>query len=114
MPAVRFPGLQHAPAPFRRRRRTPYSVQSRNSSKVPDLSDQLALFAASSLEPEGLRYAPEFVSPATEQQLIARIAALPMRPFQFGQYEGKRRVASFGFSYDYSLRRLRDADPIPD
>jgi alkylated DNA repair dioxygenase AlkB len=78
------------------------------------LSEQLALFAASSPEPEGLRYAAEFVSPAAEQELIARVAALPLQPFQFGQYEGKRRVASFGFRYDYGLRRLQDADPVPD
>jgi alkylated DNA repair dioxygenase AlkB len=82
--------------------------------RTPGLSEQLALFAPSSLEPEGLRYAPEFVSPETEQELIARVAPLPLQPFQFGQYEGKRRVASFGFRYDYSLRRLQDADPIPD
>jgi alkylated DNA repair dioxygenase AlkB len=37
-----------------------------------------------------------------------------LQPFQFGQYEGKRRVASFGFSYDYTLRRLQDAEPIPE
>ena len=39
---------------------------------------------------------------------------MPLQPFQFGQYEGKRRVASFGFRYDYTLRRLQDAEPIPD
>jgi alkylated DNA repair dioxygenase AlkB len=78
------------------------------------LSEQFAFFEGSSPSPEGLRYATEFVPPSTEQELIARIAALPLRPFQFGQYEGKRRVASFGFSYDYTLRRLQDADPIPD
>jgi alkylated DNA repair dioxygenase AlkB len=78
------------------------------------LSEQFAFFENSSPPPEGLRYAGEFVSPASEQELIARIAALPLQPFQFGQYEGKRRVASFGFHYDYSLRRLQDADPIPD
>jgi alkylated DNA repair dioxygenase AlkB len=78
------------------------------------LSEQLAFLVTSSLEPEGLRYAPEFVSPAAEHELIARVAALPLLPFQFGQYEGKRRVASFGFKYDYGLRRLQDADPIPD
>ena len=71
-------------------------------------------FENSSPSPEGLRYASEFVSPASEQELIAHIAALPLQPFQFGQYEGKRRVKSFGFQYDYSLRRLQDADPIPD
>ena len=64
--------------------------------------------------PEGLRYAEEFVSPALEKTLIGYIAALPLQPFQFGQYEGKRRVASFGFRYDYTMRRLEEADPIPE
>ena len=42
-----------------------------------------------------------------------RVATLPLQPFQFGQYGGKRRVASFGFRYDYALRRLQEANPIP-
>lgn len=74
---------------------------------------QLSLFAKSSRAPEGLRYAAEIISPAIERDLIERVAALPLQPFQFGQYEGKRRVASFGFRYDYTLRRLQEADPIP-
>ena len=78
------------------------------------MSEQLAFFSALSGAPEGLRYATEFISPSTEQDLIERIAALPLQPFQFGQYEGKRRVASFGFRYDYTLRRLQDAEPIPE
>src|SRR6201746_154191 len=72
------------------------------------------MFAHSSSESEGLRYGADFVSPATERELIARVAKLPLQPFQFGQYEGKRRVAWFGFEYDYTMRRLRDAEPIPD
>jgi alkylated DNA repair dioxygenase AlkB len=82
--------------------------------KDAGLSEQLTFFAGAPPAPEGLRYAAEFISPAAEQELIARIAALPLQPFQFGQYEGKRRVASFGFRYDYSLRQMLDADPIPD
>jgi alkylated DNA repair dioxygenase AlkB len=78
------------------------------------LSEQLAFFAPTAPEPEGLRYQAEFISSDTERDLIARVAALPLQPFQFGQYEGKRRVASFGFHYDYGLRRLQNADPIPD
>jgi alkylated DNA repair dioxygenase AlkB len=78
------------------------------------LSEQLVFFANTAPGPEGLGYAAEFVSPETEQKLIGRTAALPLQPFQFGQYEGKRRVASFGFRYDYNLRRLQDAEPIPD
>ena len=77
------------------------------------LAEQLPLFADKSPAPEGLRYAAEFISPATERDLIERITALPLQPFQFGQYQGKRRVASFGFRYDYTLRRLQEADPIP-
>ncbi|SDS41318.1 alpha-ketoglutarate-dependent dioxygenase AlkB [Bradyrhizobium canariense] len=78
------------------------------------MSEQLALFANKPASPEGLRYAADFVSPEVERELIARIAALPLQPFQFGQYEGKRRVASFGFRYDYSLRRMQEANPIPE
>ena len=78
------------------------------------MTEQLAFFTGPSPEPEGLRYVADFVSPGAEQELIRHIAALPLQPFQFGQYEGKRRVASFGFSYDYTLRRLRDAEPVPD
>ncbi|MGY3621095.1 alpha-ketoglutarate-dependent dioxygenase AlkB [Bradyrhizobium sp. USDA 10063] len=81
------------------------------------MTEQLALFADNSsvpAAPEGLRYAADFILPEVEQELIARIAALPLQPFQFGQYQGKRRVASFGFRYDYTERRLREANVIPD
>lgn len=77
------------------------------------MSEQLALFESLPSEPEGLRYAADFVSAETEQKLICGIRALPLQPFQFGQFEGKRRVASFGFRYDYALRRLQQAEPIP-
>ena len=78
------------------------------------MPEQFSLFADRLSGPEGLRYAEEFVSPALEKTLIGHIAALPLQPFQFGQYEGKRRVASFGFRYDYTMRRLEEADPIPE
>lgn len=80
------------------------------------MTEQLALFAdnsSASSTPDGLRYAADFISPEVERELIAHIAALPLQPFQFGQYQGKRRVASFGFRYDYTERRLREADFIP-
>jgi alkylated DNA repair dioxygenase AlkB len=77
------------------------------------LSEQFSLFAEKSLAPEGLRYAADFIPADLERELIERIAALPLQPFQFGQYEGKRRVASFGYRYDYTLRRLQEVAPIP-
>ena len=70
------------------------------------MTEQLALFSPRPRAGRGLGdYAAEFVSPEAEQELIGHFPALPLQPFQFGQYEGKRRVASFGFSYDYTLPR---------
>src|SRR3954451_4906623 len=67
---------------------------------------QLGLFAEPQAGPAGLRYADDFVEAAAEQALIGRIAALPLQRFQFGAFEGNRRVASFGYRYDYTLQRL--------
>jgi hypothetical protein len=77
------------------------------------VSEQLTLFEKLPREPEGLRYAADFVSTAIEQKLILGIRTLPLQPFQFGQFVGKRRVASFGFRYDYDLHQLQRAEPMP-
>ena len=74
---------------------------------------QLALFAEPYADPKGLRYQPEFISRTTEAELIGHILELPLQPFQFGAYEGKRRVASFGFRCDYTAKRLQEAEPLP-
>lgn len=78
------------------------------------MTDQFALFADAPALPDGLRYAAEFIPEAVERDLIDHVAALPLQPFQFGQYEGKRRIASFGWRYDYSQRRVLPAEPVPD
>jgi alkylated DNA repair dioxygenase AlkB len=49
-----------------------------------------------------------------EFDLIERIRRLPLVPFQFGAFEGKRRVASFGFKYDYAQQRLEEAGEVPE
>lgn len=73
----------------------------------------LSLFAATFGGPAGLRYEADFISPVEEQDLIGQIQRLPLQPFQFGAYEGKRRVASFGWRYDYAERRLEAAAELP-
>ena len=75
------------------------------------LPEQFSLFADRLSGPEGLRYAEEFVSPAAEKTLIGHIAALPLQPFQFGRYEGKRRVASFGLGF---IGRVSCREQYPD
>jgi alkylated DNA repair dioxygenase AlkB len=77
------------------------------------LTEQFVLFSQKTRSPEGLQYAAEFISPTIERELIGHVSALPLQPFQFGAYEGKRRVASFGFRYDYTLRRLQEAESMP-
>jgi alkylated DNA repair dioxygenase AlkB len=77
------------------------------------VTQQLALFPQQKTSPQGLAVAEEFISPALERELIGHVSALPLQPFQFGAFEGKRRVASFGFRYDCTLQRLQPAAPIP-
>jgi alkylated DNA repair dioxygenase AlkB len=45
---------------------------------------------------------------------VQRIRSLPLQPSQFGAFEGKRRVASFGRRYDYREQRLQPAETVPD
>lgn len=78
------------------------------------MSTQLGLFSTSTPVPQGLVYQPDFVSPAIERELITGISELPLAPFQFGAFEGKRRVASFGWRYDYTHQRLESADELPE
>jgi alkylated DNA repair dioxygenase AlkB len=78
------------------------------------LPTQLSMFAEEEAKPAGLIYQPQFISAAEEARLIARMRALPLAPFQFGMYEGKRRVVYFGARYDFTHQRLEDAEALPD
>lgn len=63
--------------------------------------------------PEGLVYQPHFIDRDEEASLVARLETLPFVPFQFHGYEGKRRVVSFGWRYDFNEGGLQRAAPIP-
>ena len=71
------------------------------------------LFGASPLWPPGLTYALEFISQEEEGQLLAALHEVPMHDAQYYEYTAKRRVASFGSSYDFESRQLHDAAPVP-
>ena len=71
------------------------------------------MFADESARPEGLHYRPDFISAQEEAALIGHIRALPLTPFQFGIYEGKRRVVFFGSRYDFTRQRLEAAEELP-
>ena len=75
---------------------------------------QLSLLAHETSRPAGLRYQPNFISVDEERDLIARIRTLPLAPFQFGNYEGKRRVMYFGAKYDFTHQKLEPAEGLPE
>lgn len=64
--------------------------------------------------PPGFRYVEEAISASDEKALIARISELPFKEFQFRGFEGKRRVVSFGWRYDYNEHKAIRSEPVPD
>lgn len=79
---------------------------------MPD--SQPDLFGSDALVPEGFRYQPDLVSPDEERDLLAELSRLPFKPFDFHGWEGKRRIVSFGWRYDYGQRAVAEAEPLPD
>jgi alkylated DNA repair dioxygenase AlkB len=71
------------------------------------------LFAAAPAAPPGFAYRAGLIGPAEEAELAARIAALPFAPFAFRGYQGRRRVVSFGWRYDFQAEALEPTEPIP-
>jgi len=63
--------------------------------------------------PEGFVYRADVLRPGEEAQLVAWLGTLPFEPFQFRGYEGKRRVVSFGWKYDFNRAHLEKADDMP-
>lgn len=63
--------------------------------------------------PEGFRYAPDIVSPALQDAVLEQVRQLPFQAFDFHGFEGKRRVVSFGWRYDFSAEKLAPTEPIP-
>ncbi len=59
--------------------------------------------------PAGLTYQPDFLAVAEEQQLLEIIRTLPLEAARYKQFRARRRVASFGGSFDYDANRLLPA-----
>jgi alkylated DNA repair dioxygenase AlkB len=63
--------------------------------------------------PEGFQYRPDFIDQRTERFLIGELQKLDFSPFQFHGFEGKRRVVSFGWRYDFNGGGLQETDAFP-
>ncbi len=77
------------------------------------MSAQLALFEPEPSLPAGFVYQPDVLAPAEEDALVARLATLPFREFEFHGHTGKRRVVSFGWRYDFATESMQPADVAP-
>jgi alkylated DNA repair dioxygenase AlkB len=63
--------------------------------------------------PPGLVYQPDFISRDEEAALLAEIRNLPLQEAKYKEYTAKRRIISYGASYDFSSNELVPAGPIP-
>lgn len=63
--------------------------------------------------PEGFRYRADLLTIDEERDLVERLAALPLKEFEFRGYVGKRRVMSFGWHYDFGDATLQRTGDIP-
>jgi alkylated DNA repair dioxygenase AlkB len=79
------------------------------------MTDQLDLFGTPMPSvPEGFRYAPEVISSSLQQETLTHVRSLPFKAFDFHGFEGKRRVVSFGWRYDFEQEKLAPAEPLPE
>lgn len=76
-------------------------------------ADQIELFASEPGLPPGFVYRDDVITAAEERALVEQLAKLPFKPFEFHGYLGNRRVVSFGWRYDYGVRTVHPAAPIP-
>ena len=77
-------------------------------------SSQPDLFGNEAAFPEGFRYRDDLIAPAEEAALLAELERLAFAPFDFHGWQGKRRIVSYGWRYDYGARAVAEAEKLPD
>lgn len=71
------------------------------------------LFGVLQRLPSGLVYQSDFIRRDEEAALLTEISNLPLREAKYKDYTAKRRIISYGASYDFSSNELAPAGPIP-
>jgi alkylated DNA repair dioxygenase AlkB len=83
---------------------------------VPDTAmpaKQDELFVLPRNLPQGFEYRSEFLTQEEEGKLIARLQTLSFKEAQYKQWLAKRRVVSYGGSYDFTHNELLTAPALP-
>ncbi|MFT3815707.1 MAG: alpha-ketoglutarate-dependent dioxygenase AlkB [Acidovorax sp.] len=85
-------------------------------SAVPAGATQAALFAETeaAVAIPGLRYETGFLSVQEEAALLEVVRTLPLHAARYKAYLARRRVVSFGGSYDFKANVLRPGQPLDD
>lgn len=86
----------------------PFSASRGRGSRA-----QLGLFGPGPALPEGFRYREDVLRPEEEREVLRVFEDLPFREFEFHGYQGKRRVVSYGWKYDFEDRTLHRAEGLP-
>jgi alkylated DNA repair dioxygenase AlkB len=73
----------------------------------------LSLFPSEPVGPPGFEFYPNFLSTEEERELIGHCEATELHTFNFQGYEAKRKVASFGYDWDFTHRTLSKGKDIP-
>jgi alkylated DNA repair dioxygenase AlkB len=80
---------------------------------MPKANGDRTLFDVPAQVPEGFIYRQNFISEAEEQDLIREIQKIPLAPFKYYQFTGKRRTASFGWQYEFGASEITAAPEMP-
>jgi len=86
---------------------------SQSWDNVKDPMKQGELFGTLQRLPPEMSYQPEFISRDEEGLLLAEIEKLPLHEAEYKEYTAKRRIISYGGSYDFSTNVLTPGEPIP-
>jgi alkylated DNA repair dioxygenase AlkB len=80
---------------------------------MPRVNRDPSLFEVSARVPDGFIYRQNFIPEAEEHELIHEIEELHLTPFEYYQFTGKRRTASFGWQYEFGKSEITTAPDMP-
>jgi alkylated DNA repair dioxygenase AlkB len=81
---------------------------------MPRANGGRTLFDAPAQVPDGFIYNEDFISETEEQELIHEIRNLPLEPFKYYRFTGKRRTVSFGWQYEFGANEITEAPEMPN
>jgi alkylated DNA repair dioxygenase AlkB len=76
-------------------------------------AEQGDLFGGALALPEDFVFQRDFIAVDEERELLQAIGALTLEDAKYREYTARRRVAYFGFDYDFSKNQLGEAAPVP-